>query len=489
MKNIKLSIITPCLNSDKSIAYTLSSVYSQTYKNIEHIIIDGGSKDNTINILKNHKVKKKIILAKNSSIYEAINLGIKKATGDYISVLNTDDILHNNNTLEKVVDIIKKSKEKIFLGDVVYFNNFDFNKIIRKYPAKNFRNWMFSFGLMPPHPASFISSKLAKKTLYNTNFKIAADFDLFLRLLKIQNRSFKYLNLIVTRMRTGGVSGKDIRAHITSGNEIYKSLKNNKQYNSHFLINSRYVAKLKQFFVFSLKLENFSFHKKYLKLIEYHFKIIKNIKYLNFKKNFVLSALNLAFLGSYMNDEVKIYKNLIHWPDGVFIKNININVKKIPGREILKYLKIPKEIKTITVLGNLPNISRKYLKKKYKKNIQNINLPYGDISKITKNFDYKIKKNELIMITLPTPKQEQLSEYLVSRNKNYKIICIGGSINIVSGLEKEVPKFLYPLEFIWRLRYETLRRTTRLFSTFYSYLLGKYIKKKLDNLSTKILIK
>lgn len=91
------------------------------------------------------------------------------------------------------------------------------------------------------------------------------------------------------------------------------------------------------------------------------------------------------------------------------------------------------------------------------------------------------------MITLPTPKQEQLSEYLVKNNKYFKIICIGGSINIVSGLEKEVPKFLYPLEFIWRLRYETFRRFSRLIKSYINYVVGKYFRKKLINLSIKIL--
>ena len=100
---------------------------------------------------------------------------------------------------------------------------------------------------------------------------------------------------------------------------------------------------------------------KYIKLIKYHFKLIQNVKNIDFRKNFVLSALNLAFLGAYMDNKVKLYKHLIHWPDGVFIKNINIYIKKIPGRDILKELRIPKKIKKITVLGSLPDISKKFL--------------------------------------------------------------------------------------------------------------------------------
>ena len=132
---MKISIITVTFNSDKTLAYTLSSIFQQTYKNIEHIIIDGGSTDQTLNILKKIKYKKKkLFVYKNTSIYEAINLGIKKSNGDYILILNSDDILENKNTIKKVVKIIKKKENNIIiLGSVSYFNNNQFNKKIRYY--------------------------------------------------------------------------------------------------------------------------------------------------------------------------------------------------------------------------------------------------------------------------------------------------------------------------------------------------------------------
>lgn len=484
---MKISIVTTCLNSDKSISYALSSVYEQTYQNIEHILVDGGSTDKTLEILKQHKVKKKIIIAKKSSIYEAINIGIKNSEGDYILILNSDDILDNKNVIKSIVKIIKKNKEKIFLGNVSYFNNYLFDKNTRYYSAKNFKKWMFYFGLMPPHPGAFISSKLAKKNLYNSKYKIAADYDFFLRVLKMKNEKFRTINHTITRMRTGGISGKNLMAHFTSSSEIYDSLKLNKQFSSNILINLRYLQKLKQFFFLKKNKTKFSTNKNYISTINYHFKVLKKVSSINFRKNFVLSALNLAFIGSYVNNQVKLYENLIHWPDGVFIKNINIPVKKIPGRDVLEKLKIPKNIRKIIVLGNLPNISKKYLENKYKKIVVNYSLPYGDIKKITNKFEIKITNKDLIFITLPTPKQEQLAEFLISKNKNFKIICIGGSINIVSGLEKEVPVYFYSFEFLWRLRYETFRRISRLMSTFISYIKGKYIHKKLDNLNTKII--
>ena len=494
MTNIKISIITTCFDSDKTIAYTLSSVHNQTYKNIEHILVDGGSQDDTIKIIneyknKNKNKKVKIIKNKKLSIYGGINLGIKMSTGHYILILNSDDILHDKNIISKLVRIINKNYSKIYLGNVVYFNNQQFNNISRYYTSKMFKPWMMYLGLMPPHPGALIESKLAKQNIYNDKYKIASDFDLLFRLLEINKNEYRKIDLIITRMRTGGISGRNIMAHYISSKEIYKSIKSEEKIASHILINLRYIPKLMQFVFFKFRsIDLFFIRKDYQKLLRYNFKLITNIKKLNFQKNFVLSALNLAFLGSYIEDKVKLYKNLIHWPDGIFVKNFGTQVQKVPGREIIKNIKITKDIKLITVLGSLPPQSLKYLNKRFKnKIIQNKDLPYGSIEKIVKKFNYKIKKNELILITLPTPKQEQLAEFMIKNNRYYKIICIGGSINMLSGLERQVPDIFFNIEFIWRLRYETKRRLRRLIITFFQYLKGKYINRKLNNITIKII--
>jgi glycosyltransferase involved in cell wall biosynthesis len=488
VQNIKISIITSCFNSDKTIAYCLHSVFSQTYNYIEHILIDGGSNDCTVEILNKHKnKKKKIIIANNTSIYAAINLGISKSTGDYIIILNSDDILNSKYTIENLIEIIKKNKEQVYLGNIVYFNKTSFNSVNRYYSAEKFKTWQFILGNMPPHPGAIIHKSIAKKILYNDKYKIASDFNFFVETLYVKKIPFKYINLVITRMRTGGVSGKNLLAHFTSTKEIYKSLKSHNINASYLLINLRYFIKSFQFFFKKFRLSEYKIDKYHKKLVLYDFNIINNIKLLNFKKDFVLSALNLAWLGSYCNDDVKTFKNLIQWPDGVFARKISPVLKKIPGRDLLKNIVLPKIIKKIVVLGELPSISNNYLKEKFKIKIYNIKLPYGDIKKIIKNFKYKIKKNEIILITLPTPKQEQIAEYLISKNKNYKIICIGGSINIVSGYEKAVPNELYLFEFIWRLRYETLRRLKRLFVTFFHYYKGLYYTRKFNNLSYRII--
>lgn len=489
---MKITIITPTLNSEKSIAFTLNSVFNQSYKNFEHIIVDGGSSDETLEIVKKHKVKKKIIVKKNSSIYEAINIGIKNAKGKYIIILNSDDILNSKSVLKKISDKLIKENCQILLGDVCYHDNFTYKKIVRYYSAARFKPWMMYFGLMPPHTGAIIHKDIYNKhQLYDKKFKIAGDFEFFLRMFIKKKQKYKTLSFCVARMRTGGVSGKNIYSHFISSNEIINSFKKNNLNNSVILVYLRFFTKIHQLFLFNQKKLNKDFNFQldpyYKKLVKFDFKIIKSLKNLNLRKNFTLSALNLAFLGSLAKSQINTYNELINWPDGVFAKIVNKKLTKTPGREIIKKLKIPKHIKKITIFGNLTKTSEIYLKRKYKMNINKVLLPFGSYEKIIKNLNYKINKNELIFITLPTPKQEQIANFLKNNNRYFKLICIGGSINIASGEEKQVPFYLSKLEFIWRLRYDTLRRFGRLFDTFFNYLIGTHVTKKLNNKSAKII--
>jgi UDP-N-acetyl-D-mannosaminuronic acid transferase (WecB/TagA/CpsF family) len=130
---------------------------------------------------------------------------------------------------------------------------------------------------------------------------------------------------------------------------------------------------------------------------------------------------------------------------------------------------------------------KKYIENLYKIKVINVELPYGNISFIKKNLKFKIKKNQICFITLPTPKQEELAYYLAKKNKFYKIICIGASINIASGVEKSVPKILSNVEFIWRLRYESIRRTRRLIETFIYFFYGRFLTSKIKNLNVEII--
>lgn len=490
---MKISIITVCLNSEKTILANLNSILSQTYKNIEHIIVDGGSSDKTFEYISKYpNSKKKIIVEKKRGIYNAMNIGIKNATGNFIGILNSDDILNADNTIENLVKLFKKNKNyKIFLGNVVFFKK-EYKKIHRYYPSTDFNSELLKKGIMPPHPGAFIHKKVYQKIgLYNNQFNIAGDFDFFVKCFLIEKLKFKKTNIITTRMQSGGISGKNIFSNIYSSFEILKSLKNNKIKTSIYNILLRFPLKFEQFFFFKKEKLNKNFKFKICDFYYSEFKkfnIIRDIKNLKQNQNFVLSALNLAFLGFLSKGEIILYKSLINWPDGTFSKTLRYNLKKVPGRDIIRNLKIKKKyIKKIFVIGNLSKFSENYLYSKFNLPIMKIKLPYGSVDILKKKLNKVVLTNQdLVLITLPTPKQEQLARHLSLINKNYKIICIGASISIASGEEKEVPEFLKNFEFIWRLRYEPGRRLIRLVTSFYYFIYGILIKKKLLNVQIKI---
>ena len=161
---MKITIITPTLNNDKTILDTLDSVSCQTYKNIEHLIIDGGSRDQTIEIIKKYKNKKLKLIQKKTNIYQAINYGIKKSKGSVIGILGADDIYQNKNVIKRISnEFNKNTNNKIIIGSLLYFANNNYNKILRYYPNNNFSKTQFKFGMMPPHPSTFIKKAYIMK--------------------------------------------------------------------------------------------------------------------------------------------------------------------------------------------------------------------------------------------------------------------------------------------------------------------------------------
>lgn len=494
---MKFSIITVCLNSEKTILATLNSVLTQSYKNIEHVIVDGGSIDKTLEYLKSYpNPNKKIIINKKKGIYEAMNTGITHSTGDFIGILNSDDIFNSNHVISDLKKIFSKNKnKKIFFGDVVYFKK-KFTDIQRYYPSSNFKAIDLYKGLMPPHTATFIHKDIYKQIgLYKNDYIIAGDYDFFVKAFIKNKLKFKRINYLVTRMKSGGISGKNFQSHIISTMEIARSLKSFKLNFNLLNIILRFPIKAKQFFVkntyylnkkFNLKINKFYENKIITKI-----RLVRNLKLLNWNKNFVLSAMNLAFLGFLFKKEIQTHPTLINWPDGTFSKTISLNIKKIPGREIVRKLNFRNTlINKIIVIGNLSNLSRNYLKKLYNLEIKHFPLPYVPIESLKELVkDMRINKKEIIFITLPTPKQEILAEFLSSINPNHKIICIGASISIASGEEKEVPDFFYYAEFLWRLRYDTIRRTLRLAISFFYFTKGYFFSRQIDQIYVKLLSK
>jgi hypothetical protein len=297
-------------------------------------------------------------------------------------------------------------------------------------------------------------------------------------MIKLNHIKYNYFDKNIVRMRLGGISTNSVFTPFYISTEIKKILETNNVKNSFLKILFRLIIKLPQIILFNNYKFNYDFElpKETIirRKINYRaIKIVNNVKKIDFTKKFVLSGINLAFLAYLYKKKIKLYDGLIGWPDGIFSKKIDPSLKKIPGRDLIKNLILPKFIKRIHVIGNMTNKNFNFLKKKFANRIiENTKLPYGSMTKIllaTKKI--KIKINELYLITLPTPKQELIAEQLIKSKNKYNIICIGGGLNIASGDEVAIPKNLEKLglEFVWRLRVDTVRRIFRLIETVIYY--------------------
>lgn len=473
-KEPKVSIITIVKNGLPYINDSLKSFELQNYQNKELIVVYTNSEDLTFEALKSKKFIKKIVIDnKSNNIYGSINLGIKHTTGDLIGFLHADDIFYNSNTLQNIVKKFKKNKFNICYGNILISNKFNLRKISRAWQSSKFKRSRLKYGWMPPHTSMFISKEL-KNYKYSKKYTISSDYDYILRIFKKSKKIYFFKNY-VTIMRTGGLSNKYFFL------KFKEDLKIIKNYHSFYFVIAilKIIRKLNQLFVFKKEiiLNNYTnkfFNKKYL--------FIKDINKLIKKKKFVLSGFNMAFL-SFVHNKIDFdHKNLYVWPDGIFAKFM-AQKNKIPGRKILSNIKNNNNFKNIYLISskNLNNI--KYLKKKFNdKKFYFIEAPFGN-SKLIFNKIYeqvkKIKPSSLIILGLPTPKQEEIAAKISFSLKDYKIICLGGAINYNSKDTKLPPKFfeLY-FESIWRLQNDTLRRSIRLVKSMSiftkRYLFGEY---------------
>ncbi len=226
---MKFTIITATYNSQNTIAGAINSVASQTYKNIEHIIIDGVSTDNTLSIVKNNSGKiSKIISEPDKGIYDALNKGIKNANGDVIVFLHADDIFAENTIIEKAANLFKEKQTDSIYGDLQYVSKEDTDKIIRYWKSGDYNFSKLKKGWMPPHPTFFVKKEIYDKFgLFDTNFRIAADYDIILRFLGKHKISTAYLPEVMIKMRIGGESNKSIKNIFRKMKEDVKALKKN----------------------------------------------------------------------------------------------------------------------------------------------------------------------------------------------------------------------------------------------------------------------
>jgi glycosyltransferase involved in cell wall biosynthesis len=248
---MKITIITVCYNSEKTIKDTIESVLSQDYRDIEYLIIDGMSSDKTMDIIQEYKKEiVKVISEPDGGIYDAMNKGIKHATGDVIGILNSDDFFENSSVISDVVKHFDSNPiADLIIGDVVYVDPLNVEKITRFYSSKKFRRSKLRFGWMPPHAATFIKQSTYQRLgSYSTDFKISADYELFVRMLLVHGLNYSRIDQVLTRMRTGGVSSSGLKSNLLLNAEIVKACRDNGVYTNIFLVILKVPMKLLEFF-------------------------------------------------------------------------------------------------------------------------------------------------------------------------------------------------------------------------------------------------
>lgn len=247
---MKISIITATYNSSKTIKTCLDSLDKQTYRNFEHIIIDGSSTDNTLDLIHSRSAKNTILISEpDNGIYSALNKGISLATGDVIGILSSDDFFTENDILEKVDSEFSRGDIDALYGDVKFVDPNDTKKIVRYYSSRKFDPDMFKNGFMPAHPSFYAKKELFKKYgNYNESYKIAGDFELLIRFLYHHKIKYRYLPISFVTMRTGGISTKKFSSNYLINKEIVRACRENGISTNYFKVYAKYFIKIFEFF-------------------------------------------------------------------------------------------------------------------------------------------------------------------------------------------------------------------------------------------------
>ena len=249
---MKLSIITATYNSERTLRDTMESILNQTFQDFEYIIVDGASKDATLDIIREYEPrfqgKMRYLSEPDKGIYDAMNKGFAMATGDVIGILNSDDFFTSDDVLQTVVDGFAGEYVDAVYADIHYVNTDDLTKCVRYYSSSVFRPWMMRFGMIPAHPSFYCRKAVYDQYgSFDTTYRIAADFEILLRLIFIHRIRTRYVKKDFVTMRLGGASTTGYGSWSLIMKEHLQIMKQHGVVTNRFLLSLRYIYKLFEF--------------------------------------------------------------------------------------------------------------------------------------------------------------------------------------------------------------------------------------------------
>jgi len=252
---MKISIVTATFNSASTIEDTIKSVLAQTYKDIEYIVVDGLSKDDTMEIVKRNEPKfegrMRWVSEKDGGIYDAMNKGFRMATGDVIGILNSDDYYTSNEVLEQVASTLEDETLDAVYGDIHFIRDGEPDKCVRYYSSKHFHPRWLRFGFMPAHPSFYARREVFEKAgLYKTDYKIGSDYEMMVRLFRKEHIKAKYIPMDFVTMRTGGTSTANVHSRMQLIKDDVRACRENGIYTNSAMIGMKYLYKIFEFKLF-----------------------------------------------------------------------------------------------------------------------------------------------------------------------------------------------------------------------------------------------
>lgn len=224
---MKISIITATYNREAVIGYAVSSLYSQTYHDFEHLVVDGGSTDNTVEFVNAHTDDRTVLVSEpDNGVCDAFNKGLARASGDIVGFLHSDDFFADENVLERVASTFKECECDLVYGDLDYVSSSDLTRIIRRWRAGRFSRGALKLGWMPPHPTVFVTRELLNRVgRFDCVYKISCDYDFLVRCLTMDGIRTQYIKSTLVKMRLGGVSNGSLRTIVLKSSEDLKIIK------------------------------------------------------------------------------------------------------------------------------------------------------------------------------------------------------------------------------------------------------------------------